>query len=215
MKDKKDGGTRLVSNWELLNRRPKRMGFEGEWLELVGDPERTGCWILYGGSGCGKTNFAMQVAKYLMQFERVLYNAMEEGAADSLTSAVHNAGIAMNDRRIQYGDRIQLPELIEVLERHKSPNIVVIDTIQFMDISAREFRDLIHRFKQKLFVIVSHVKNGQSEGVGDAVLKMASVKWFVGNNGVAVVRSSRYRTKQSKGVEYVFYEEKYREMSEI
>lgn len=205
--DNKRSNLRATSIHELTTTKWEVLPLEGEWRDLVGQPECNGCWIVYGGTGCGKTNFSLQLARTLMAYSKVIYDSMEEGASASLVRSIRQAGITGS--RIQIGDRWELSELTEVLHRHKSANIIFIDTIQFMTITAWEFKDLLKLFPKKLFVVVSHLKNNKHEGVGDAVSKIASVKIQVGNNGTAYIRSSRYGSNKQ---EYIFYEKKRREV---
>ncbi|MCU7571192.1 hypothetical protein N4241_08765, partial [Riemerella anatipestifer] len=64
---------------DIAKRKFNTMKFEGDWLELIGEPEVSGCWIIWGLSGNGKTRFALQLAKYLTKFQKVFYNTLEEG----------------------------------------------------------------------------------------------------------------------------------------
>ena len=54
--------------WSLKNleeRRHEYLPFDGEWEQAFGHPEKSGCWIVYGHSGQGKTSFVLQLARKL------------------------------------------------------------------------------------------------------------------------------------------------------
>ncbi|MGL5912561.1 MAG: ATP-dependent serine protease, partial [Bacteroidales bacterium] len=57
--------TRAKSVSDILRYKPKALAFDGEWLASFGTPELSGCWLIWGGSGNGKTRFVLQLCKYL------------------------------------------------------------------------------------------------------------------------------------------------------
>lgn len=75
---------RAISNKNVIQAKFETAPFTGEWLASFGRPELRGAWIIYGGSGCGKTTFVMQLCKYLTTFGRVAYNSLEQGLSLSL-----------------------------------------------------------------------------------------------------------------------------------
>lgn len=89
---------RRLSVSNLNAQRFKYMPFLGEWKRILGEQERTGCWIIYGKEKNGKSTFALQLAKSLAKIEPVLYISAEEGTGSSYTKAVHRVGITERDR---------------------------------------------------------------------------------------------------------------------
>ena len=65
-------GKRAINAKELLGKSFDVLDFDGAWLGLIGKPEVKGSWIIWGQSGNGKTRFALQLAKYLARFGKVL-----------------------------------------------------------------------------------------------------------------------------------------------
>ena len=61
--------------------------FTGKWLASFGRPELRGSWIVWGGSGSGKTTFMLQLAKYLTNFSKVCYDSIEQGLTLSFRKA--------------------------------------------------------------------------------------------------------------------------------
>lgn len=78
---------RAISNKNVVNAKFETADFDGEFLASFGRPELRGTWIIYGGSGSGKTTFVMQLSKYLTRFGRVAYNSLEQGLSLSLQKA--------------------------------------------------------------------------------------------------------------------------------
>ncbi|MEG2319645.1 MAG: ATP-dependent serine protease, partial [Mucinivorans sp.] len=148
--------TRAISVAQLLSRKRRVMDFQGEWLSLMGQPELTGSWIVWGASGSGKTRFVLQLCKYLTRFGRVVYNSLEEGDSKSLSTAFEQVGMAEVARKIILLDAEPMAELSERLSKHKSPDIVVIDSLQYTAMSYAEYRDLRGTHRNKLFIFISH-----------------------------------------------------------
>lgn len=155
---------RALSVDNVLSKRRKLLAFDGEWLEAMGRPEMTGTWIIWGGSGSGKTTFTMQLAKYLTRFGRVAYNSMEEGDSESIKRAFQRVGMREVKRRLVLLDNEAIDELKERLRKHKSPEVIIIDSLQYSDMSYKEYKALRDEFRNKLFVIISHAEGREPEG---------------------------------------------------
>lgn len=139
------------------------LDFDGDWLMAIGKPERTGAWIVYGPPKNGKTTFSMMLAKYLSQFGRVYYNSVEEGLSKSITMAYERVGM------IEVGGKVILEqesyeEMFFRLKKHKSPDIVFVDSVQFMEMKFKEYKELKASFPSKIFVFVSHINGRYPEG---------------------------------------------------
>ena len=64
---------RRLSVSNLNAQRFKFMPFLGEWKRILGDQERTGCWLIYGKEKNGKSTFALNLANDLSRIEPVLW----------------------------------------------------------------------------------------------------------------------------------------------
>lgn len=171
---------RAVSVTELLNKKHNTLPFTGRWLNSFGEPELTGTWLIWGGSGSGKTRFALQLAKYLAQFTRVAYDSLEEGASASLKQAIKDTGMMEVKRRFIVLDKEPIPELINRLSQHKSPQVVFIDSVQYSGLNYTTYRNLIEQFRNKLFVLISHADGKHPAGrVAKSIRYDAMVKLFV------------------------------------
>jgi hypothetical protein len=155
---------RAISVTELYNKRRNVMQFTGKWRESFGDPERIGSWIIWGNSFNGKTSCAVMLSKYLTKFGKVLYNSLEEGGSESMKTAFMNYQMHEVKHRITLLDQEPIDELIVRLEKHKSANIVVTDSVQYSDLSYPAYKELRARFPRKLFVWVSHADGKHPEG---------------------------------------------------
>uniref|UniRef100_UPI003217E584 ATP-binding protein n=1 Tax=uncultured Draconibacterium sp. TaxID=1573823 RepID=UPI003217E584 len=157
---------RAVSVSSLLSAKHKTLPFKGRWLDSFGEPELTGSCLIWGNSGSGKTRFALQLAKYLASLPgiKVAYNSLEEGASLSLKKAVIETGLIEVKRSFVILDKEPIPELIERLAKHKSPNVIFIDSVQYSGLNATSYKELINRFPKKLFVLISHAEGKHPAG---------------------------------------------------
>lgn len=181
---------RALSPTELDAKRLLTMPFEGDWLAHLGQPERTGSWLIWGNSGNGKTSYALQLAKYLTRFGRVAYNSLEEGISESLKRAIRYNGL-IGTKRIVLLDREPMDELRERLRRHKSPDVVVIDSLQYSGLNYRDYKALREEFRSKLFIFISHADGREPAGRTARSMRYdANVKIYV--EGYKAYAVSRY-----------------------
>lgn len=155
---------RAKSIHELLNTNFDVMNFEGEWKELMGQPERTGSWFIWGDSSNGKTSFALKLCGYLTNFGRVAYNPLEEGASESFKKALIRANLQSVGTKMIILDKEPIKELRQRLQKRRSPDFVVIDSIQYAGMNYRDYVQLISEFRNKVFIIISHADGKEPRG---------------------------------------------------
>lgn len=148
----------------LMNMTIHDMKFEGQWLASLGEPELRGSWIIWGNSGNGKTRFALQLAKYLCNFTKVLYDSMEEGASKSFKTAVYETNMmAVKDNfHVLNNEPIRL--LKDRLRRQRSEDVVFIDSLQYSMLNYNAYVKLKEEFPRKLFIFISHAEGKNPAG---------------------------------------------------
>lgn len=187
---------------ELLTKKRKILTFEGAWLDSIGSPELRGSWIVWGGSGSGKTRFTLQLCKYLTRFERVLYVSLEEGDGETIKRAFQEVAMEEVRNRIVLLDGESMDELIERLSKHKSPNVIVIDSLQYTGITYVNYKHLKQNFPGKLFIWISHADGKEPDGKTAKRIRFDSnVKIYV--EGFRAMTVSRY----GGGKPYTIWEE--------
>lgn len=175
---------------QFYSKKFKTLNFDGKWYDFAGKPELSGSWFVWGNSANGKTSFAAQLAKYLGRFSKVAYNSLEEGLSVSLKRAFQTADITPDDNVILL-DKEPMPQLIERLRKHKSPNIIIIDSFQYSGLTARSYKQLTDEFSNKLFVFVSHADGKQPAGRSAKTVHFdANVKIWI--EGFKAFPNSRY-----------------------
>ena len=147
---------------EVVNRTLK---VSPEWEPcLGGDISRHGACFFWGNSGNGKSSAVMAFARMLASQGRVLYVSREEGYGLSFQNTIRRYRMDEFGSSFQVVDREDIESLVERLSRPKSPEFVILDSIQVMGLSWKDYRMLRERFPKKLFVLVSQTDGRQPEG---------------------------------------------------
>lgn len=170
----------------------KILEFEGEWRDLIGKPEIAGCWLIWGLSGNGKTRFALKLAKYLCTFQRVYYNTLEEGMKESFKKALNDNNMNAVGNRFGYRKE-NLQQMRARLSQKRSPNIVIIDSLQYLNPTKEEVKALLDDFPKKLFIFISQANGSQPKGeVADDLKYHSDVKIRVDKFLAIPTESTRY-----------------------
>lgn len=155
---------RAYSVANVLDAKFDTMDFDGEWRAGVGCPELCGSWIIYGPPKNGKTSCAMKLAKYLTRFARVAYNSVEEGLKLTTQNAMKRESMLEVGKRFILLDMESVEEMIVRLKKQKSPDIIIVDSVQFLELKYSEYKKLKELFPRKLFIYISHIEGKQPEG---------------------------------------------------
>ena len=178
--------------------------FEGEWEKAFGHPDRTGTWIIWGNSGNGKSSFVMQLAKYLCRFAKVAYDSLEESTGLSLKNSLVRHKMEEVNRRFVILDRESMEELSERLSKRRSPEIVIIDSFQYSDLTYATYKAMKEKHANKLLIFISHAEGMNPEGrAAKKVAYDADVKIFV--QGFRAMCKGRFIT--APGNYYTIWEE--------
>ena len=157
--------SRAISNKNVLAAQFETADFTGAYLASFGRPELRGAWIIWGGSGSGKTTFTLMLCKYLAGFRRVAYNSLEQGLSLSLQKAWERVNMAEAGSNIILLAKESLAELRTRLSKRKSPEIIVIDSLQYWHgFKWSDFTRLKDDYPDKLFIFISQDKSGQPAG---------------------------------------------------
>lgn len=145
-KDNKKAGMRRALNVrDILNKKYDVFPFEGKWKDAFDTPEVRGCWFVWGNSGNGKTSFVMQLCKELCKYDRVAFNSLEEGTSLTVQNNLRRFGMAEVSRHLAF-IKEDIPTLKIRLRRHKSFNIVIIDSFQYTQMTYRDYIQLKEEF---------------------------------------------------------------------
>lgn len=176
---------------DMLNRKYDTFKFEGAWHDAFGNPEKRGVWFIWGGTGSGKTTFVMQLCKYLCQFGKVAYNSMEEGDCQTMQNTLKKCG--MNDvaGRFLVIDNESIEQLDLRLSQRKAPQIIVIDSFQYTQLSYKSYIQFKEKHRNKLIIFISHADGKKPAGrAAVSVCYDASLKIYV--EGYRAFSKGRY-----------------------
>lgn len=200
---------RAISNKNVLTAKFEVAEFDGAFLASFGKPELRGSWIVYGGSGSGKTTFLMQLCKYLTRFRRVAYNSLEQGLSLSLQKAWERVRMDEAGSRIILLNKESLKDLRVRLSKKQSPDVVVIDSVHYwFGLKVADAMKLKDDFPNKLFIFVSHEKRGQPDGVvAEKIRYDSEIKMRV--EGYKVFVTTRYEVAErgEGGADFVIWEQ--------
>ena len=194
-----------ISIEKLLKKKFIVMNFENEYKDLIGTPECSGSWLIYGGSGEGKTTFSLETLKYITRFKKCAYIPLEEGAKMTFQEAAKEANLRSASSRIKLWVDYTVEDLNNELVKPRSPEVIFIDSLQYLkmksdsynQLTAFEYKSLINSFPKKLFIFISHAKNNEPKGaLAEAVYFGSDVCLFV-KDFCVYPKKSRYGGKKS------------------
>lgn len=155
---------RALGVTEFLSKKFVEFEFTDKWLKAMGKPETNFKVIIYGKPKNGKTEFCIQFAKYLTNFGKVLYNSFEQGHSKSLQDAFIRQNMTDVRGKIIVTHKEKYTEMFNRLKKKKSPNIVFIDSLQYIKLSIEQWKELIETFPKKVFVVISHASGDEPKG---------------------------------------------------
>ena len=149
---------RALSVGNLLDKKYKVFEFDGLYQKAFGNPERNGCWLIYGKEKNGKTWFALLLAQLLSKFEKVLYVSAEEGTGLAFQESVKRAQLPDRNSALGFVEYTGLHELRDKIKSRKAAKVIVIDncTVYVDELRANDLRKLLLEFEDKLFVFLAH-----------------------------------------------------------
>lgn len=189
---------------DIFKTKIKTLPLEGKFADAFGNPAQTGIWIMWGGSGSGKTSMALLLAKELTKYGKVAYNSLEQGASLSMQEALrrHDLGSVRRGSFLLLSEDLEI--LSERLSRRQSPDYIIVDSLQYTGLDYRAYKVLKERHKNKLIIFVSHAEGVQPDGrTAKKVMYDAEMKIFV--EGYRAISKGRFISEN--GAFYTVWEE--------
>jgi len=184
---------RVISISELLATKRKLMGFEGVWLNHLGNPERSGAWLIWGKSAHGKSTYVVKLMRYMAEKNKVLFYCLEERNGESIAKKMIEFNMSAVSKNFGMLQSEPLEDMIARLKKPKSAHVIVIDSLQYLGIEKSDYINLQALFPDKLFIYISHADGMKPLGsLASFVRYDASIKIHV--NGFLARADSRYFT---------------------
>lgn len=183
---------RVMNITALQNKTFHTLAFTGHWKELFGSPERNFRAILHGGSGCGKSTFALQLADYLsLTFNaKVFYNSWEEGLNQTIQDRANF--VQPKSKKLFIGDRVSFEDMVEMIKK-RFYRFIIIDSTQFANFTYDQYKQLTALYPKKSFIFVSQASGRNKTDGANKILFACDCKLYF-NKGV-VVSASRFNPK--------------------
>ena len=149
---------------DFLERQFKELPFEGIWLDTFGTPERNFRMLIPGQPKNGKTDFCIKFAKYICQWGKLLYNTWEQGVSKTLQDAIRRNNMQEVSGKIMF-HQLTFEDLITYLKAKGSPRFIIIDSRDYMNLTADQYKTLIELFPRKSFIVICWGdKDGKPKG---------------------------------------------------
>lgn len=155
---------RAIGISDFLERKFITYDFQGPWADAFGEPERNMKVIIWGNPGNGKTEFCIQLAKYMAGFTKVYYNSFEQGICKTLQDALRRNNMMDVAGRVIFGDQETFEEMLERLAGKNAPQVVVIDSRDYLNLTTTQFKRLIDEHPRKSFIVVCWEAGGKPRG---------------------------------------------------
>ena len=165
---------------EVLSMKFDTFPFSGAWYDAFGTPERRGIWTIWGNTGSGKTSFVMQLCKELCKYGRVAYDSLEEGACLTMQNSLKRFNMQEVNGKFLLLDVEPIDQLCLRMKRQKSPDFVVIDSLQYTQLTYAQFIKIKEAYRNKLIIFISHASGTNPDGrVAKKVAFDAALKIYV------------------------------------
>lgn len=196
---------------DVLRQRPRTFRHVGPFERLFGHPGRSGVWFIWGQSGNGKSSLVMQLCRTLLQPDNgvtLLYDSLEESTGETFRRSLVRHGME-GIRGLQILQPEYVDDLIKRLHQKRSADIIVIDSVQHMMISFRDYVRLKEAFPQKLFIFISQADGRNPSGkAAKAIMYDADLKIWV--EGYRAFSKGRYFGPDPLHSDYTIWDERAR-----
>ncbi len=169
---------RAITTKTLLEKTYRIFEFFGVWAKILGQPERGGCWIIYGNEKNGKTAFALALANFLSAFSIVLYVSAEEGTGKDFQENARRAKLDPKNKRIRFLEYEDLRTIRQKLDSRKGPEIVLIDnvTVYVEELKNGALRKLLNDYPKVTFIFLAHQEQNEPyTATGKLIKKLAKI----------------------------------------
>lgn len=173
---------RAIGINDFLSRKFETYDFTGAWKDTFGLPERNMKVIIWGDPGNGKTEFCIQLAKYMAKFTKVYYNSFEQGICKTLQDALLRNDMMQVNGRVVFGDQETFEEMLDRLGTRNAPQVCIIDSRDYINLTTAQFKRLIDAHPRKCFVVVCWASGSKPRGeFAKQIAYMCDVKIQVQN----------------------------------
>ena len=188
-------------SYEDINRATfKTIELSEEWQKHLGVPQLGNShWLIYGGSGQGKTSYALQVVNEICESQKLHYNTLEEGTKLSFKKALERSNIKSANSKFTY-QKENLTELTARLDRKHQSKVVVIDSVQyfFRRKSIEDYFKFCELFENTTFIWISGADGNRPKGaIADDIYYDADIVVKI-DNYEAIIEKNRFEAYEPR-----------------
>jgi archaellum biogenesis ATPase FlaH len=171
---------------ELLKTTFKVRPMSEVWRDHVGNLEYNCTIMIQGPAKNGKTDYTMKFCKELAAHgAKVFYNSSEEGKSGTLQETVKRNNMQDVLGKVNFGNRETFEAMFTRMKKPRSGNVLVIDSWDYMHLTAQQFKTLRETLKHKMIIILCWANGDRpDDGQAKKIEHMADVIIRV-NNWVA------------------------------
>lgn len=169
-----------VSN--IITKKYHPLDFENAFNKTFGNPDKSFSAIFYGESSNGKTEAAIQFAKYLTNFGKVDYDSLEQGVSATIKDALIRNQMENCKNTFRLLDRMPFEELIKRFSKPKSADFLFIDSAQYLRITKAQYYQLKELMleKGKGIIWISQANGKKPKGaLADDILFDVDLKYRI------------------------------------
>ena len=150
---------RIMNSRTIQNMTFERLGFQGKWLDFIGDPSPGFTAMIFGKPKMGKSFLAVDFAGYLAGWHgRTLYVAREEGIDATLQEKIEEMAVAHPD--LDFAD--YLPDDLSDYE------FVFLDSVNKLGLTPEDLDELRTGYPKTSFIFIFQTtKSGNFRGRND------------------------------------------------
>jgi len=212
---------KVLGTDQFSKKKFKLLEFEHkEFKGILGDIPKNFIMVIFGDSGNGKTEFCIQLAKFLTSFGKVAWLSYEQGHGYDLQKATTRNNMNEVSGKFYIIDPSEnLPagvtffqDLDKYLNRRNSPDFIFIDSIDYTQFTWEDYVYLKNKYgKRKTFIFISHADGNKPKK------SISKNIHYDGHIGIYVHKFIAYPSKNRFGgiEDYVIYDKRARELNPI
>lgn len=153
---------RLKTANNVLEKTFTILPLQGVYAEVLGQPEASGLWLIYGADKHGKTTISLTLAAELGKYLKTAYIMAEQGFDLDFQQLLRRLAITQDDKSMLFSEYVPIEELDCLLKKRKQPDIIFLDnlTVYAEELKGGALRKLLISNPKKLFIALAHEENG-------------------------------------------------------
>lgn len=140
---------------ELINSNFKERPMSEAWRKHIGNLERNATIMIIGPAKNGKTDYAFKFIKDLaLHGAQVFYNTSEEGKSSTIKETAIRNNMQLVSGKVMFGNRLTFDQLFAKMKKPRSGNVLVIDSWDYMNLTAEQFKTIRETLKHKMIILL-------------------------------------------------------------